>query len=324
MKIAFAGLRHSHIYLMYQDALADSDLEVIGAWDDDPIAREEAAAAGLNVCFDTYEELLSAPGLEAVAFGGCYGDRGAMIIQAMEAGKHIMADKPVCTSLEELDRIEVLSREKGLKVGCALTLRYSPLTVTAKKLIESGALGEIQSVYMGGQHPYRAVGRPKWYYDPKKHGGTINDIGIHSIDLTRFLTGYGLKEINSARCWCTRPEVAPNFKESGQFMITLENNAGMLGDMSYHVPDSFGFQFPLYWRINVWGVKGMLEYYYNSTQVTFYENGKTEPQYFDGIQPDSNYFHDFVKDVQGLPSPLDTAEVLRTQREILMIQSSAK
>ncbi|MCF0123279.1 MAG: hypothetical protein HUJ67_04110, partial [Ruminiclostridium sp.] len=58
MKIAFAGLRHSHIFLMYQDALANPDLEVLGAWDDLPEARQEAEAAGLKVCFDTYEELL--------------------------------------------------------------------------------------------------------------------------------------------------------------------------------------------------------------------------------------------------------------------------
>ena len=323
MKLAFAGLRHSHIIGMYKQALAHEGIEVVGAYEQQEEAREAAKQAGLDVCFDSYEALLAVPGLDAVAFGGCYGDRGKMEIQALEAGKHIIGDKPLCTSLDELDQIQRLSEQKGLRVSCALTLRYSPCALAAKKLIEDGVLGNVQAVYMGGQHPYRKDDRPKWYYDPQKHGGTINDIGIHSIDLVRFLTGAGIAKIQAARCWNSRPEVAPLFKESGQFMVTLENGAGMMGDMSYQIPDSFGFKFPLYWRISIWGVNGVIEYYAASDHVTLYENGKTEPQLIPGIAPQSDFYSDFMDDICGRPAALNTREVLRSQREALMVQAAA-
>lgn len=323
MKLAFAGLRHSHIFGMYKEALAHKEFEVVGAFEELPEARQEAAAHGLEVTHDSYEALLAIPGLDTVVFGGCYGDRGAMMIKALEAGKHIIGDKPLCTSLEELDTIERLAKEKNLRVGCALTMRYHPCALALKQVIEEVRLGDIKAVFMGGQHPYRLGDRPKWYYDPQKHGGTLNDIGIHSVDLIRYLTGAGIKTINSARCWNTWPDVAPLFKESGQFMVTLENGAGMLGDMSYHIPDSYGFKFPLYWRISVWGGKGVAEFYAQSKSVTLYLNGSTEPEQVPGIEPKTDYYDDFLADTRGEEAGLSTREVLRSQREALLLQAFA-
>ena len=51
-----------------------------------------------------------------------------------------------------------------------------------REIILSGELGEVASIHIDGQHPLNPSVRPGWYFEPGKHGGTINDIGIHAFD----------------------------------------------------------------------------------------------------------------------------------------------
>lgn len=104
-------------------------------------------------------------------------------------GKHLIADKPICTSLEELDAIEKLAADKNLKIGCMLDLRQYPPLVKLCQLVQDDVLGEIRTISFTGQHPLNWGIRPGWYFKEGKHGGTINDIAIHGIDYLTWATG---------------------------------------------------------------------------------------------------------------------------------------
>lgn len=82
----------------------------------------------------SYSEMLSDRKIDAVAIGVKYGERERAVISALMAGKHIVSDKPICTSMTELSEIKKLSEEKNLKIACMLDLRYMPSAVAAKKL----------------------------------------------------------------------------------------------------------------------------------------------------------------------------------------------
>ena len=112
MNIAFAGLRHDHIYDLYNMAKNHELYTIVGEFEEDAAAREAAIEKGLTCQYKTYDELLSDEKVEVVALGGCYGDRGQMAIDALKAGKHVIADKPLCTKLSELDEIERLAKMK--------------------------------------------------------------------------------------------------------------------------------------------------------------------------------------------------------------------
>lgn len=102
MNIAFAGLRHGHIFTIYQMAQENDLYRVVGAYEADEQARRDAAKQGIECNYASFAQLLADPQVQVVALGGCYGDRGAMAIQALNAGKHVIADKPLCTSLSDL------------------------------------------------------------------------------------------------------------------------------------------------------------------------------------------------------------------------------
>lgn len=80
-------------------------------------------------------------------------------------------------------------------------LRYMPQTAVIKKMIENGELGDVHIISFTGQHFLDYGNRPWWYFEEGKHGGTINDIAIHGIDLLKFVTGKSLTHIDCARCF---------------------------------------------------------------------------------------------------------------------------
>ncbi|MBQ6847005.1 MAG: Gfo/Idh/MocA family oxidoreductase [Oscillospiraceae bacterium] len=334
MNLVFVGFRHRHTGAIFEEAMADPNINVLGAWEETEIGKQLAEGTGIEFNYSSLEEVLADEKVDAVNLGGCYGDRGGHAIAALKAGKHVYGDKPICTSLAELDEIEKLSKEKGLKVGCYHTMRLSAGMRNIREMIADGTLGEVGAINMTGQHPLQYGTRPMWYFEKGKHGGTINDIAIHGMDLVRFLTGSGLKKVHGARVWNHFATEVPEFCDCGQFMVELENGAGFTADVSYAAPASCGFNLETYWRTTVWGTKGVAEYKLKAqnagidsdtgAQLMVALDGGAGFEKVELKKYDATALGEFVKEINGETDLIiDTAEVFRTTREILTIQAAA-
>jgi predicted dehydrogenase len=203
-------------------------------------------------------------------------------------------------------------------------MRDSGLMIALKKQLEEGAIGNPVTISFGGQHPLNYGSRPDWYFEEGKHGGTLNDIAIHGIDFVMWLTGSPVSEILSARCWNGRLPEVPFFQDSAQCMFSLENGCGVFGDVSYLSPDSFGYSFPLYWRVTVHGSGGVMET--RRDHIALWKDGEKEMR---RIQPEpsrvNGYLDDFLAEIKGNPSEgsLTTPEVLRSSKFTLLAQAAA-
>ncbi len=335
MNLVFVGFKHRHTGVIYEEAMADPNVTVLGAWEDTESGRALADGLGLEFNYATLEDVLNDERVDAICLGGCYGERGGEAIAALRAGKHVYADKPVCTSLAELDEIEKLAKEKNLKVGCYLTMRFSAGMKNIREMIADGTLGEIGAINVTGQHPLQYGTRPMWYFEDGKHGGTINDIAIHAVDIVRFLTGYGLKKVHGARTWNHFATEVPSFRDCGQFMVELENGAGFTADVSYAAPASCGFSLETYWRMTFWGTRGVAEYKLKAAHAGIDSDvGAALFVALDGGNGfekvemkacDATGLGQFVKEINGETDLIiDTAEVIRTSREVLTIQAAAE
>ena len=327
IRLAFVGFRHAHIFDLYRRARETEELEVVAACEEDPEARRELAGGGkVEVTHDDLERMLETVDCDAVAVGDYYAKRGHIAIRALQEGKHIISDKPICTRLEELDEIGKLSKKKGLKVGCMLDMRDSPQFIGLRSLVRAGTIGEVHAIFFGGQHPLLLGTRPAWYFEPGKHGGTINDIGIHALDLIPWITGMRFTAINAARCWNAFAKDFPHFKDAGQLMLTMENGCGVLGDVSYFSPDSFGYSLPFYWRMTFWGEEGVLETSATARAITVALKGETEVRK-EPLPPGNpgGYLRAFVHDIVGelKEGELCTKDVLRASRLALTAQKMA-
>lgn len=319
MRIAFAGFRHGHITGLYQDAAAKPDVSIVGCYEANPQARKTMEDS-LNISFtyQTYEELLLDPAVEVVAIGDYYAKRGGMVISALKHGKHVICDKPICTDLEELNQIETLAAQSKLQVMCMLDLRYMTKTAKAKEILEQGLLGNIRIVSFTGQHFLDYGNRPGWYFEPGKHGGTINDIGIHGVDLVRYLTGKNLSRIDCAKTWNAFAEQEPDFPDSAQFLYDL-GGISVMADVSYAAP-KYGGKLPTYWNFYFWGTKGMMNFSVNDDNIHIFTDHE---ELIPCKASASTYLADLEKEIRGIPTMMNSADMLESQRQTLMIQKFA-
>lgn len=325
VRIAFAGLRHPHIFDLFKRCQASPAFEIVAVCEADATsAREAQEKRGICVTHHELDAMLASTPCDVVAIGDYYGIRGATALAALRAGRHVIADKPLCTRLAELEEIEALCRREGLRCGCMLDLRNGGLAAVMRETVGSGRLGEVQSIHFNGQHPLNYGSRAGWYFEPGKHGGTINDIAVHALDLIPWVVGAPIRDLLCANVW--EREIAPGvtFQVGGQCMFRLANGAGVLGDVSYLAPDSFGYSLPCYWEFRVWGSKGLMEGSAGAPVVRFYEAGQSEVQELPrpAGRP-GGYLQDFLADLRGESGPdaLRTADVLRAARHALELQA---
>jgi predicted dehydrogenase len=336
IRIGVIGFRHNHIYDLYRQAEALPEIEIVAACEEDAEARREAEQREfVRITHTRDSDLLASVDCDAIAVGDYYGQRGRVIVDALSAGKHVISDKPLCTRLSELDEIERLSYENGLRVGCMLDLRDRAQFIGVRDLVRQGLIGRVHAISFGGQHPLllgtRPGSRPAWYFEPGKHGGTINDIGIHALDAIPWITGHRFTVVNAARCWnaFAAPSEGmgyPHFKDAGQMMLTMDDGCGVLGDVSYFSPNSSGYRLPFYWRLTLWGRKGVIETSETANEITVALDG--EPGTRSVPLPAGNpggYLRAFLHDIQGTSGAdeLATARVLRASRVALTVQWAA-
>ena len=326
LRVAFIGFRHGHINSLYSMVKDRDDTDIVAACEEDPGKRAELEGSEIQITHDNYDRMLSEVPCDIVACGDYYGIRGERLIQAMEAGRHVVGDKPLCTSLDELARIEALAQSKGLRVGCMLDLAQAGPLVTLRRMVRDGAIGEVHAIMFQGQHPLMYGLRPDWYFEPGKHGGTINDIAIHGIDFLPVLTGFPIVEVVAARAWNARLKQHPEFQDAAMFMLRLENGATALGDVSYLASDQHGYNMPNYWRFTVSGSEGVIEAGPKLDVVRVWRSD-SEAVIEEPGDPASgpNFFEQFLADIAGQPTPggLDTQRVIHSSRITLIAQHAA-
>ncbi|QBK05428.1 gfo/Idh/MocA family oxidoreductase [Hylemonella gracilis] len=162
-----------------------------------------AAALGLARAYPDYrsmarEEAARPDGIEAVAIV-TPNDQHAPAAQAfLEAGIHVICDKPVTTTLADAQRLSALAQSRGRLF--AVTYNYSgyPMVRHARRMVREGALGSIRLVQVEYvqdwlTEPLEATGQKQaaWRTDPKRSGagGCVGDIGTHAYQLAGFVTG---------------------------------------------------------------------------------------------------------------------------------------
>ncbi len=321
MKIAFAGFRHDHILSLYRLAGEHPDLEVVAAAEEDAASRTRLTEAGkVSFTHDNIADMLDNVHCDIVAIGDYYGNRGRIAIEALKRGKHIISDKPLCTSLEELEEIKRLAAEKSLKVGCMFTMRDSAILAAVREFIQSGKLGNILQIQLLAQHPLLFGTRPQWYFQDGMHGGTINDIGCHAFDILPYLTGQKIKAVTAARSWQAK-KTDSNFKDAGQFMLELANGCGVMCDVSYSAPDTLGYVHPCYWRFNIWGENGMMEFKASEKQFKLYLNGLDHEEMLpEKADFKENYLDSFLAEIAGEKTIFDSEDVFEASYWSLLTQ----
>lgn len=115
----------------------------------------------------------------------------SLALQALEAGKHVLCEKPLALNMRDAEAMAELARRKGLVLAVNLIMRYNPLCRAVKHLVESGLLGKPIFASFINAAQDEVLGPSHWFWDPAKSGGIFIEHGVHFFDLFEWWFGPG-------------------------------------------------------------------------------------------------------------------------------------
>lgn len=240
------GGRGSQIgYIHRSAALRDFNFQLVaGAFDIDP---ERGKDFGMNVhvdpdrCYPNYkimfaEEAKREDGIQAVSIATPNGTHYEICKAALNAGLHVVCEKPLCFTVEEAKELEALAKKKNRIVGMAYGYSGHQMIEQARQMIANGDLGEIRIVTMQFAHGFHSEAveennpSTKWRVDPKVAGPSyvLGDLGTHPL----FLSEVMLPPMKIAKLLCTRQSFVKSRAplEDNAFVI-MEYENGVVGTM---------------------------------------------------------------------------------------------
>lgn len=155
------------------------------------VGRAENLAKGSGVkVFRDWRELMWLPEVDVVVISTLHDSLAAITLAAIEAGKHVLVEKPAARSAKELEPVIAAAKEKGVKVHVGFNHRYHRSLRKAKEIVDSGVLGELMFIRARYGHGGRIGYDKEWRANPDlSGGGELIDQGPHLIDLSRWFLG---------------------------------------------------------------------------------------------------------------------------------------
>ena len=190
---------------MVKPAAEESEAEVTAvAACDFERARRFAAKHKISKAYGSYAQLLADPSIDAVYIAVPNGLHGRWTKAALEAGKHVLCEKPLTANAEEAAAVAEAARHSGLVVMEAFHYRYHALMRRMLAILHSGELGTITKMEAWLCFPLLPANNVRW--DFQLAGGALMDAGCYTIHLLRTLAG-AEPDVSSATAKTRRPAV---------------------------------------------------------------------------------------------------------------------
>ncbi len=223
----FAIVGCGGIAKIHADAIKNMDnAKIVAAYDYSYKFAQSFAETHNCIAYETIEQLLENPEVDIVNICTPSGLHTPIAVQVAKAKKHIIVEKPMSITREQLAEITKAVEENGVKVEVISQLRFTQSIIQTKNAIDSGALGQILHAdyvmkYKRTQEYYDNGGwRGTWAMDG---GGALMNQGIHGIDLLQYLVG-GVKSV-CADC----RTLARKIETEDTANILVEYNCGAIG-----------------------------------------------------------------------------------------------
>jgi predicted dehydrogenase len=147
-----------------------------------------AARFGIESAYGSFERLLLDPSIDVVYVAAPNHMHAELGLQAIEAGKHVLIEKPFATNAPDAAALVVASRRQGTFLMEAMWTRYLPQTLVLRQLLADGAIGPVQTVVADLGHGVPAAAMPN-LYDPARGGGALLDLGVYCVQLASLVLG---------------------------------------------------------------------------------------------------------------------------------------
>jgi len=210
IKVGILGLGAiSNSHINYLISCERAELYAICDRDEPWLAHEKARLGVKYACAD-YNELLRNPEIDAVIIALPTVFHAEVTIKALEAGKHVLCQKPMACSAAEARAMCAAGGTSGKKLMISHNQRMEPAVQNMKRLNDEGFFGDIYVVRLGWRRPLGMMPSPltvrkngevysrNWFNEADNGGGVLRDLGTHLLDLALYITDF--PEMAEASC----------------------------------------------------------------------------------------------------------------------------
>ena len=193
--------------------------------------------------YGSYEELLADPAIDAVYIPLPNELHEPWTIAAAHAGKHVLCEKPLARTVAEAERMTAACRARGVLLMEAFMWRFQPRVEAIRKLIDSGAIGDIRLIRTSFSFP---IDPGDWRLDPARGGGALFDVGCYGVSAARLFAD---AEPTHVKAFARRGETGVDLTLVAQFAFP----SGIIGVLDC------GFEEPFRCSIEIVGTDGVVE-----------------------------------------------------------------
>lgn len=234
---------------------------------DEEKLREAGDKMGVEARYTDYRELLRHPGLDVVIIVTPDQLHREMVEESLNAGLHVLCEKPLALLREDLNAIVAASRASDKKLMVGQICRFTPGFAKAKELIDAGELGDIYYVESEYAHDYQDIlSENGWRSDPNRNG--VVGGGCHAVDLLRWVAGDPI-EVTAYANHKMLPIVP--YDDCTIAILRFEN------DVIGKVFVSTGCKRAYTMRSSFYGTKGTVVCDNTSPSITFYKSQEENP-----------------------------------------------
>jgi len=204
MKVCIIGTC-GHSKQAYKYLKTREDVELCGIASGSPHEEKAASLDTAIPYYGDYVKMLDECRPDMAIVSPVFGVTGRVIIECAKRGTDVFAEKPVASSIAELERVREAVEKSGIRFCAMHYLRYSPAFYHAAKMVHSGEIGEVRM--LTAQKSYKYGTRPLWYADRELYVGTVPWVGIHAIDWIYHFSQKQFKSV-STKTFGKAPEMA--------------------------------------------------------------------------------------------------------------------
>ena len=160
-------------------------------------------------------------------------------IRAMEKGRHVFIEKPVCLTKGDAELLLTKQKETGVFVQVGQVIRFWDEYKYLKEIVEKGTYGRVRSAHFSRKSPSPDWGWQNWLHDPGKSGGAGVDLHIHDSDYMLYLFGQPLRSVSKKNVLGEQNGYVITIADYGEFSVTVEGGwafpSGFPFEMAYTV-----------------------------------------------------------------------------------------
>ena len=188
-------------------------------------SRAESFASELGVvAYETYQELLADPNVQAVLVSNPHSQHEEVVVAAAKAGKHVFCEKPLAIDVAACYRMIDATDEHGVKLMCGQVTRLYPVYKRAAEVARSGRLGQLAAMHVNSMVH---INRVRWWARSETIGALLHSPGVHAIDFLLHVCG----RATSVYAVESRVRVQQGVDYQDSLFLLVEFESGVIGSV---------------------------------------------------------------------------------------------